>query len=164
MKIICLKNINFLKRGMKMPHADPSLEECKIVVIIFEYQKIDKRDKQIYMFCTNNRVLNLLITWSKTVQRIQAYRGTSKSTTVCMFREKGRLLRDIQADHVRDKLQAIVKLIGFKKLGFEAEDVGLHSVWSGGAIAMFLSGTSTIANRWKIIQQECHKKCCNMRI
>ena len=48
----------------------------------------------------------------------------------------------MRADHVQSKLRAIVDLIGEEKLGFNKEDIGLHSIRSGGAMAMFLLGTS----------------------
>ena len=58
----------------------------------------------------------------------------------------------IRADYVRTKLRAIVELIGEDELGFNKEDIGLHSIRSGGAMAMFLSGTSVIiiqrVGRW----------------
>ncbi len=37
----------------------------------------------------------------------------------------------------------MVDLIGENTLGFIKEDVGLHSIRSGGAMAMFLSGVAT---------------------
>ena len=49
-------------------------------------------------------------------------------------------------------MRAIVAVIGFDVLGFDKEDIGLHSIRSGGAMAMFLSGTSVIiiqrVGRW----------------
>ena len=43
-------------------------------------------------------------------------------------------------------------LIGDYILGFSKDDIGLHSIRSGGAMAMFLSGTSIIiimkVGRW----------------
>ena len=51
------------------------------------------------------------------------------------------------------KIKGIVELMGEKVLGFTKDDVGLHSVRSGGAMAMFLSGVSEIIiqriGRWE---------------
>ena len=53
---------------------------------------------------------------------------------------------------VRSKLRATVDLLGEGILGFTKDDVGLHSIRSGGAMAMFLSGVSEIiikrVGRW----------------
>ena len=45
---------------------------------------------------------------------------------------------------VLPKLRAIIRIIGEDVLGFKDTDIGLHSLRSGGAMAMFLSGVSTI--------------------
>ena len=51
------------------------------------------------------------------------------------------------------KIRGIVDLLGEELLGFTKEDVGLHSIKSGGAMAMFLSGVSEIIiqriGRWE---------------
>ena len=50
----------------------------------------------------------------------------------------------LKAEHVRLRLRSVVDLIGREKLGFGKDDIGLHSIRSGGAMAMFLSGTSVV--------------------
>ena len=50
------------------------------------------------------------------------------------------------------QLRSIVALIGDNIVGFSKDNIGLHSIRSGGAMAMFLSGTSVIiimkVGRW----------------
>ena len=55
----------------------------------------------------------------------------------------GKMISLRNAD-VRDKLRSVVGLIGEDVLGFKGSEIGLHSICSGGAMAMFLSGTPTI--------------------
>ena len=49
-------------------------------------------------------------------------------------------------------MRTVVQLIGEDTLGFLKEDIGLHSLRAGGAMAMFLSGISEIiiqrVGRW----------------
>ena len=54
---------------------------------------------------------------------------------------------DINSAQVLSRLRAIVGIIGESYLGFKESEVGLHSIRSGGAMAMFLSGISTIIIR-----------------
>ena len=58
----------------------------------------------------------------------------------------------ITGEYVRSRLRSVVTLIGEEDLGFTKDDIGLHSIRSGGAMAMFLSGTSVIiiqrVGRW----------------
>ena len=69
-----------------------------------------------------------------------------------MADENGRI-SNINSVQVLPRLRAIVKLMGETNLGSNAEEVGLHSIPSGRAMAMFLlSGISTIiiqrVGRW----------------
>ena len=53
---------------------------------------------------------------------------------------------------MRSRLRAVVVLIGTDTLGFGKDDIGLHSLRSGGAMAMFLSGIPVVTiqrvGRW----------------
>ena len=151
-RILRLQNIIFKKDGRTLKHDNDKLEDSDIVMIIFEFQMNDKRDIQVHMFRTSDKSLNPVIAWARTIKRVWSYPGTTEDSTVCTFLDsKGKLVQ-IQASQVRDWLKATVELIGADTLGFTPEDVGLHSIRSGGAMAMFLSKTSTIimmrVGRW----------------
>ena len=144
-KILRMKNIVFKKRqGGIVPHSSSSLHEADMVVITFEFQKNDHRDVQVHMFKTNDPILNPVTAWANTVQRVWGYPGTTEDTKVCTFAKPDGEISSIQSTQVRDWLRTIVELIGEDILGFTKDDIGLHSIRSGGAMAMFLSKTSTI--------------------
>jgi len=144
-KILRMRNIVFKKKqGGIIPHSSPSLTEADMVVITFEYQKNDHRDVQVHMFKTDDPTLNPVVAWAKTVQRVWGYPGTTEDTKVCTFMKPDGAQNSIQSNQVRDWLRTIVELIGEDVLGFTKDDIGLHSIRSGGAMAMFLSKTSTI--------------------
>ena len=151
-RILRLRNIIFKKQGSTIPHSSPQLDSADIVMIIFEFQKNDKRDIQIHMFRTSDNVLNPVIAWATTVRRVWTYPNVSEDSKVCTFQNPDGILCNIQAQHVRDWLRTIVSLIGEKTLGFTAADIGLHSLRSGGAMAMFLSKAAIIiimrVGRW----------------
>jgi hypothetical protein len=151
-RILRLRNIIFKKQGITVPHSSHQLELADIVMIVFEFQKNDKRDVQIHMFKTSDDVLNPVIAWAKTVKRVWSYPNATADLKVCHFLDQNGKLCMIKANDVRDWLRATVSLIGEDVLGFTAEDIGLHSIRSGGAMAMFLSKTSTIimmrVGRW----------------
>ena len=151
-KILRIRNIIFKKNGITIPHTDEHLEDADIVMIIFEFQKNDKCDIQVHMFRTSDQILNPVVAWAKTVKRVWTYPNTTDDTKVCTFQNSNGKLSQILAPHVRDWLKAIVEIIGEGNLGFAKDDIGLHSIRSGGAMAMFLSKTSTIimmkVGRW----------------
>ena len=86
--------------------------------------------------------------------RVRAYPGdddVNKRKINTVWRKKK--AKEIASSHIRIKLRTAVKAIGEDKLGFTADDIGCHSLRSGAAIAMKLSGVSEytimLIGRWK---------------
>ena len=151
-KIIRIGNITFKKENRVLRHDNPDLAGSDLVRIRFCYQKNDKRDVCIHMFKSGDPILCPVTAWATTVQRVSKLPGANDNSEVCSFQDINKNITLIRADHVRSKLRAIVELIGEELLGFQKDDIGLHSIRSGGAMAMFLSGTSVIiimrVGRW----------------
>jgi hypothetical protein len=143
-KITRLRNIMFKKNGRILPHSSSELHTADLVRLRFEYQKNDRRDVCIHMFRTDDAILNPVAAWAFTVHRVCQISESSEDSEVCLFQKPNGDIIRISSDHVRMKLRAIVELIGKEELGFSKDDVGLHSIRSGGAMAMFLSGTAVI--------------------
>lgn len=66
-KILCQRKIVFNKKGKTITHKDPSLTSSDVVLVIFEFQKDDKRDIQVHMFHMDNKILNPVIVLATTV-------------------------------------------------------------------------------------------------
>ena len=151
-RIIRLKNISFKKNSRLINHADSKLDESDLVRIQFEYQKNDKRDVSIHMFKSGDKVLCPIIAWARTVQRVRKIPNSSDNSQVCLFKDDRGTISLLNSDHVRSRLRSTVELIGEDSLGFNKDEIGLHSIRSGGAMAMFLSGTSPViiqrVGRW----------------
>ena len=143
-KIIRMGGIMFKKNGRILPHSSTDLHTADLVRIKFEFQKNDRRDVCIHMFSTEDAILNPVSAWANTVYRVRLIPDSNDTTEVCLFQSRAGELTRISSDHVRSKLRAIVDLIGPEELGFSKDDIGLHSIRSGGAMAMFLSGTAVI--------------------
>ena len=146
-RILRMRNIEFIKKGRIIPHDDKRLDTSDIVRIQFEFQKNDKRDIRVHMFRTDDKLLDPVKAWATTVKRVRSYIHSSDDSKVCTFMGRDGGIEDIHAEHVRAHLRAIVEVMGIDALGFTKDDIGLHSVRSGGAMAMFLSGTSTVIIR-----------------
>ena len=152
-KIIRIKNITFKKEGITMIQGTGDLIEANMVAITFEFQKNDRRDKTVHMFKTGDNIMCPVIAWATTVRRLRnTIPDVSEETTVCSYWDNG-AIRQIDSNHARIKIKSIVEIIGENQLGFTKDDVGLHSIRSGGAMAMFLSGVSEIiiqrVGRWE---------------
>ena len=88
----------------------------------------------------------------KTIYRLwNTIPDASLETKVCEFLSGDEVI-DLTSYIIRSHLRAAVEVIGEGVLGFTKDDIGLHSVRSGGAMAMFLSGVSEIiikrVGRW----------------
>ena len=151
-KIVRIGHVIFKKGTSIVNHSDPTLRSSDLVRIKFVFQKNDRRDVCIHMFRSGDPILCPVIAWANTVQRIRKIPNTTDDSEVCLFYNNNQKIEHINAHHVRSRLRAIVILLGEDKLGFNKDDIGLHSIRSGGAMAMFLSGTSVIiimrVGRW----------------
>jgi hypothetical protein len=80
------------------------------------------------------------------VVRVRSIINSSDDTKLCSFLTTAGKVVDINSAQVRARLRAVVTLIGEASLGlgFPAVETRLHSIRSGAAMAMFLSGVSTI--------------------
>ena len=143
-KILRLGSFMFKKQGKILSQSSTELHTADLVRIKFEYQKNDRRDVCIHMFSTDDDILNPVAAWATTVYRVRNIPGTDDDTEVCTFQTAAGSTIHIKSDQVRAKLRAIVELLGMEELGFSKDDIGLHSIRSGGAMAMFLSGTAVI--------------------
>ena len=151
-KILRLRNISFKRRNKQLKHGSKVLHLADLVQIRFEFQKNDKRDIIVHMFRSGDNTLCPVIAWAKTIRRVRAIPGSSEDSKVCLFKDNKGNISFISGNYVRSRLRAVVTLLGEEELGFTKDDVGLHSIRSGGAMAMFLSGTSAIiiqrVGRW----------------
>ena len=151
-KIIRVGNLVFKKGNRILNHNDPNLDKADLVRVRFVFQKNDKRDVQVHMFRSGDDLLCPVIAWAKTVQRVRKIPSSSDNSEVCLFLDSRNKLHLFQSSHVRSKLRAIITVIGKEILGFDKDDIGLHSIRSGGAMAMFLAGVSVIViqrvGRW----------------
>lgn len=139
-----LKSIKFRFKGKIIHHNSKSLTAADIVMITFEFQKNDWRSQTVHMFKTKDKLLNPVRAWALTVQRIRStVKNFNDETKVCTF-VMGNDEFLLTGDLVRTKLRAVVEIMGEATLGFSKDDIGLHSIRAGGAMAMFLSGVSEI--------------------
>ena len=100
-----------------------------------------------YVFICLSQVIYFYTQWFHVQQQSKEYvwylnhQMSQKFVYFMMTEKKTSLLR---SNHVRSKLWSIVVLIGEDFLGFNKDDIWLHSIRAGGAMAIFLSGTPVI--------------------
>ena len=105
------------------------------------------------MWNTEDKVLCPVRAWAETVRRIRkTVPNVNEDTKVSEYFFEG-MKGEFNSTDARNVIRNTTEVIGEKILGFNRDDVGLHSLRSGGAMAMFLSGTSEIiiqrVGRWE---------------
>ena len=153
-KILCLRNFTFFYQNIMLPHDDPRLPLANFMLLEFEMQKNDEKHEKVGMYrshselCQNSAGLRL-------VRRIMSLPGDDNplDRPMNLYLDKTGTRRFISSNMIRTKLRSAVTAIGVKRLGLTANDIGCHSIRSGGAMAMKLAKVSSytimIIGRWK---------------
>jgi hypothetical protein len=143
-KLLTLGDIEFWKKGRVMEHYEEDLDSADKVSITFTLQKNNVQYERITMWRSNNDgVLCPVRRWARLVRRIRSYGGAVSSSTpvnLCWDPHKRRYVSITSAD-ITTSLRKSVSAIGENVLGFKPEEVGTHSIRSGAAMAMYLTGT-----------------------
>lgn len=150
-KVLCLRNIRFFLGNKELAHTDPRLSLADTVTLKFEYQKRDERDEDVTQQRNRDPLLCSVRQWAALVQRIRGYPGTTRDTQVNTVLIDGKPVL-LTAKTILVKLRAAISAIGKDVLGFEASEIGLHSLRSGAAMAMYLNNipvyTIMLIGRW----------------
>ena len=145
-KILRCKNLTF-KKNNRILHHSSTLEilmSADLIIVLFEFQKNDWRNHSVHMFRTDDPLLCPVIAGAITVKRVLSIPGATPDSKLCCFLLSEGKVTYINSAQALPRLRAVVEIIGKVALGFTKDDVGLHSIRSGGAMAMFLAGTRTI--------------------
>ena len=90
--------------------------------------------------------------WAKVIQRIISYPTSNKNTPINIIKIKNKIHHITNKNNI-DFLRKSVDSMDSTKLGFKSSEIGTHSLRSGGAMAMKLSGaedsTIRLIGRWK---------------
>jgi hypothetical protein len=157
-KLLTVGNIRFYTRDRtEISHLDPTLQLiAEYVTVTFEDQKNNHKMETRTQQRTGDPVLCPVLAWSNVVTRILASPNTSPATTVNFFYDTsarpGSEARLITQANTRSLLRTTATILGKKKIGYSAADIGTHSLRSGAAMALFLANESVhkimILGRW----------------
>ena len=98
----------------------------------------------MHMFASGDLLLCPVIASARIVKRVREIPGSTDESKICSFLTEDGKVTFINSAQVLPRLRAIVEKIGKTKLGFIKDDIGMHLLRSGGAMAMFLSRVPTI--------------------
>ena len=153
-KILRLRNFTFFYQNIMLSHDDPRIPLANFMLLEFEMQKNDEKNEKVGMYKSNS-ALCPVSAGLRLVRRIRDMPGDDDplDRPMNLYLDKTGTRRFISSHMVRTKLRSAVTAIGEKRLGLTADDIGCHSIRSGGAMAMKLAKVSSytimIIGRWK---------------
>jgi hypothetical protein len=151
-KLLAIKNFHFYKNKKLLKLNDNNLHQADVMKIVFESQKTEKKNQTVFHHSTYHPILCPIKIWASIIQRILKIPESSPNTTVNTILLINGSKQYLSNNYLITKLRLAAKIIGEDELGFTPSEIGLHSLHSGAAMAMFLAGipTSTIQlmGRW----------------
>jgi hypothetical protein len=140
-KIIRLQGIRFFLGKRLLPHNSPNLHHATSVKVTFEFQKNDSRNESVTAHRTFHPTMCPVIQLVHLVRRLLAIPGTTDDTPINTYLPTASSTPShIKADKILQRLRMGVSILGKDVLGYGPEEVGLHSLRSGAAMAMYLQG------------------------
>ena len=139
-KLLCIRNIQFYRNHQRLRHDDPNLGLADCIAITFEFQKNDQRDETVIQYRSGDPLLCPVRSWSAIVQRILGFTGTTQDSPVNLYLTPDGTIHCVSSTDVLDRLCLTARLMGEGQLGLQDKEIGTHSIQSGAAMAMYLSG------------------------
>jgi hypothetical protein len=137
-KILKMRNIQFFKDGVILPHSHPDLEFADCISLTFKLQKRQDKHNTVTQEATGDSVICPVRFAAGLVRRIKSYPGTLSNTNVSPYRSNGSV-EHATSRQVINALHNGSGAIGKAHLGILKEEIGTHCIRLGAAMAMYLS-------------------------
>ena len=141
-RVILLGGIRFFRKGKILSFHDHHLRLADYVAVTIFDQKNGEKFQTVHVerAFVKDPTLCCVHNFAATCQRIAAYSHTTPILLhkLSMFKtSKGNFI-DLSATWMIKLLRQGAESMGFEKLGFRPEEIGTHSIRSGGAMAYYL--------------------------
>lgn len=138
-KLLRVRNIRFYIGRRLLHHSSRELDRADSVSITFEFQKTGIRDSVITQHANDDPLVCPVLSWIKIVRRVLSYHGSSSDSPVNLAKDAHGNVVSVSSDQALQYLRQLATELGPDVLGFTADEIGTHSIRSGGAMAMYLS-------------------------
>ncbi len=123
--------------NLLISHDNEELEFSDCVLLTSKKQKKDKKMDTITQMASGDIKLCLGCAAAAIVRRIRDYPGTTVDTPISAIMINDRITH-VTSQDIINALQDAVVAIGERQLGINKEDIGMHSIRLGVAMAMYL--------------------------
>jgi hypothetical protein len=147
-------NIVFRRNRTIIPHDSPDLHRAETVTLLFQDQKNRAKGAHRTAWATSDSKANPVVAFANVIRRVASLPGATNETFIYNYKAlPNRSFLAVSDASMLLALRVAVTVIGTDELGYSAADVGTHSIRSGAAMALALSGHAAwrimLAGRWK---------------
>ena len=115
-------------------------------------QKNQEKHETVTQDSNTDPTLCPVKSWAKVVQRISSYKNSTSNTPINVILRNNKLYQITSKDNI-NFLRKTVTSMDNEHLGFGPNEIGTHSIRSGGAMSMKLANISDttirLIRRWK---------------
>jgi hypothetical protein len=152
-KTLRIGDIQFRRGRHVLPHDPPDLHLAEQVSVVFRDQKNRHKMATRTAWRTSNPLASPVAAWANITRRVRATPGCTNDTLVFKYTSEDGKGADVTSDIIVKLLRRAATKIGFATLGYAPRDIGTHSIRSGAAMALALSGHQAwrimLAGRWR---------------
>jgi hypothetical protein len=152
-KPIRVGDVQFRKGKITIPHDSLELHFAETVSVIFRDQKNWSKYQTRTAWATKDPKADPVTAWANVVRRVRATPRCREATEVFHFSPAPGKVNIVDSDLMLVQLRAAVAHLGESALGYSPANIGTHSIRSGAAMALVLSGHAAwrimLAGRWK---------------
>jgi hypothetical protein len=146
------RNIIFMKNHRVLRHDSLLLEQADSVTLIFEFQKTDMRNESVTQMRTGHVTNCPVKAAAAVVRRMNRQRMQDDDYIHSFLHEITGKKSEFTASVARKMLRDFIKSIQFAEFGLSPDDIGLHSMRSSSAMAMYMNKipvyTIMLLGRW----------------
>jgi hypothetical protein len=152
-KPIRVGDVQFRKGKAFLLHDSPDLDSADTVSVLFRDQKNRAKFQTRTAWTTTNSTANPVAAWAKIVRRVRALPHCQEATEVFNFCDAAGAIAVVTSEALLIQLRETVAFLGVGALGYTPAEIGTHSIRSGAAMALVLSGHAAwrimLQGRWK---------------
>jgi hypothetical protein len=152
-KAIRVGDVQFRTGKTLLSHDAPKLHTAETVSVIFRDQKNRSKFQTRTAWTTDDKIANPVAAWANIVRRVRKTAKCRDSTEVYHFTDLAGATQTVSNDMLLVQLRTTVASVGESALGYRPSEIGTHSIRSGAAMALVLSGHAAwrimLAGRWK---------------
>jgi hypothetical protein len=152
-KTLRIGDVQFRIGRQVIPHTSPDLHQAEQVSVVFRDQKNRHKMATRTAWRSTDPLACPVVAWAKITRRVRQTQGCRDDTMVFKYTNPEGNTADVKSASLIIHLPRAANKIGYATLGYAPHEIGTHSIRSGAAMALVLSGHQAwrimLTGRWQ---------------